>query len=326
MSVLGRHSVRHAPQALRHDESTNRGYARYFGLQEAPFTNTPDSRYFFAHNSCQMALNTLMVATRGGEGFIKITGEVGTGKTLLCRKFLGILDEDFITAYIPNPYLEPMTLLLAVADELGISYPEHANQHQLLKAFTNFLVETYAQCQCTVVLCLDDAHALPTETLEALRLLSNLETPRRKLIQLVLFGQPELDRHLEQPSTRQLKQRISFSATLAPMSRSDLEDYIQHRLRTAGYQGPRLFSKQAVRLLFMATRGVPRLANILAHKSLLAAYGEGARYIGARHVQLAIADTESLRMPARGYKRWLSYAAALLGAAATSFAVRVWGS
>lgn len=302
------------------------GYTRYFGLREAPFTNTPDSRYFFAHDSCQMAFNTLMVATRSGEGFIKITGEVGTGKTLLCRKFLGILDENFITAYIPNPYLEPMTLLLAVADELGIAYPEHVNQHQLLKSFTNFLIETYARHHCTVVLCLDEAHAMPTETLEVLRLLSNLETPRRKLIQLVLFGQPELDAHLEQSSIRQLKQRISFSASLGPLTRSNLDDYIQHRLHTAGYQGPRLFSRQAIQHIYKASQGVPRLVNILAHKALLAAFGEGARYVNGRHVQLAVADTESLRTTEARQRRWWSYTAGLLSAAAASLAAQVWGS
>jgi len=300
------------------------GYTRHFGLQEAPFTNTPDSRFFFAHDSCQMALNTLMVATRSGEGFIKITGEVGTGKTLLCRKFLGVLDENFITAYIPNPYLEPMTLLLAITDELGISYSEHVNQHQLLKAFTNFLIETYAQCRSTVVLCLDEAHAMPTQSLEVLRLLSNLETPRRKLMQLVLFGQPELDAHLDQSSIRQLKQRISFSANLGPLTRSNLEDYIQHRLRTAGYLGPRLFSSSAIRRLYKASQGIPRLINILAHKSLLAAFGEGARYVNGRHVKMAIADTESLQKQI-ARRRWLPYTAALLGTAAASLAAQVWG-
>ena len=314
-------SSQQQPQGL----SPDLRYTRHFGLREVPFNNTPDSRFFFAHDACKMALNTLVVATRSGEGFIKITGDVGTGKTLLCRKFLGILDDQFITAYIPNPYLEPMTLLLAVADELGIPYSKYVDQHQLLKSFTQFLVKTYAEHRCTVVLCLDEAHAMPRETLEALRLLSNLETPRRKLIQLVLFGQPELDQHLDHPSTRQLKQRISFSASLTAMSRSDVEDYIQHRLSTAGYQGPRLFSKSALRLVYRATQGVPRLINIIAHKSLLAAFGEGARSVDKRHVQLAIADTESLRAPVRSYTRWLSYTAALLSAAITGLAAQVWG-
>ena len=318
--------ARDIPNRLRSDKALEWGYTHYFCLREAPFINTPDSRFFFAHDTCRMALNTLLVATRSGEGFIKITGEVGTGKTLLCRKFLGELDDNFISAYIPNPYLEPMTLLMAIADELGISYPEHVTQHQLLKAFTNFLIQTYAEYHCTVVLCLDEAHAMPSETLEVLRLLSNLETPRRKLMQMVLFGQPELDRHLDQASIRQLKQRISFSATLGPLTRDNLEDYIQHRLRCAGYQGPRLFSSQAIRRLYKSSQGIPRLINILSHKALLAAYGEGARYVNGRHVHLAIADTESLRLPVARHRRWWSYIGALLGTAAASLAAQVWGS
>ncbi len=280
-------------------------YLRHFGLHEPPFTMTPDSRFFFSHQACQAAINTLLVATRSGEGFTKVVGEVGTGKTLLCRKFLGMLDENFLTAYIPNPYVEPMTLLLAVADELGVPYYDGINQHKLLKTLTNFLIETYADYQCTVVVCLDEAHAMPLETLEAVRLLSNLETPRRKLLQLVLFGQPELDQRLAQPSIRQLKQRIGFSSTLAPLDRRSMEDYLSHRLNIAGYRGPRPFSTAAVRKLHRASGGIPRLVNVLAHKALLTAYGEGAREITARHIMVAIADTESTQRP--GWWRRLTH-------------------
>ena len=311
---------------LERSSSADWVYARHFGLREAPFTNTPDSRFFFAHDSCQIALNTLLVSVRSGEGFTKVIGEVGTGKTLLCRKFLTSLDENFVTAYIPNPYLEPMTLLLAVADELGVPYYDDVNQHQLLKALTAFLIETYSEHDCTVVVCLDEAHALPMETLEALRLLSNLETPRRKLLQLVLFGQPELDHRLEQPAVRQLKQRISFSATLAPMDQASIEDYLSHRLSTAGYQGKRLFTPAAVKLLYEASGGVPRLINVLAHKALLAAYGAGELSIGAQYVKAAIADTEAVGLrKSTAPRRWLRYVSALLGVAAVSAATAVWG-
>jgi MSHA biogenesis protein MshM len=270
-------------------------YRAHFGLKELPFTITPDTSFFFAHASPQEALNTLLVALKSGEGFMKVVGEVGTGKTLLCRKFLGALDhKDFVTAYIPNPYLEPMSLLLAVADELGITYPPNVAQHQLLKAMTRFLIDTYAEGK-RVVLCLDEAQALPVETLEALRLISNLETERRKLIQIVLFGQPELDVKLNDESIRQLKQRISFACRLTPMSRDELEYYLAHRLAVAGYRGPRLFAAEAVKRLYRATRGVPRLVNILAHKALMAAFGEGARLVSDTQVQLAIDDTESTR-------------------------------
>ena len=270
-------------------------YTTHFGLAELPFTITPDTSFFFPHSSHQDALNTLLVAARSGEGFIKVVGEVGTGKTLLCRKFLAVLEaEAFVTAYIPNPYVEPMTLLLAVADELGAVYEPGMHQHQLLKLLAQFLMDTHAGGK-RVILCLDEAQAMPTETLEALRLLSNLETERSKLLQVVLFGQPELNKRLNDPAIRQLNQRIGFSCTLGALNYADVEYYMAHRLGKAGYRGARLFSRDAVRLLHRASLGIPRVINILAHKSMMAGYGEGTRYITDRYVKLAIQDTESAR-------------------------------
>lgn len=287
-------------------------YTEHFGLEELPFTITPDTNFYFAVASHQETLNTLIVAARSGEGFIKVTGEVGTGKTLLCRKFLNSLEaEDFVTAYIPNPYVGPMTLLLGVADELGVEYPERLNQHRLLKLITDFLLETSKRGR-RVVLCLDEAQALPIETLEALRLLSNLETERRKLLQVVLFGQPELNTKLSDPAIRQLKQRITFSCTLSPLDADDVEYYVSHRLRIAGYRGARLFTERALWRLSQGSRGVPRLINVLAHKALLAAYGEGTPYVNAQHVKAAIKDTESAK---RG-NRFIKYLAYLATAAA----------
>ncbi len=287
-------------------------YRAHFGFQELPFTITPDTSFFFAHSSHQEALNTLLVAVRSGEGFMKVIGEVGTGKTLLCRKFLASLDHrEFITAYIPNPYLEPITLLLAVADELGIKYKQDANQHQLLKLLTRYLVDAYAENK-RVVLCLDEAQAMPIETLESVRLLTNLETERRKLMQVVLFGQPELNTRLDNPSIRQLKQRISFSCQLSPLSLSEIEFYISHRLTIAGYRGPRLFPHKAVKQLYRASRGIPRLMNILAHKSLMAAFGEGARTLSEKHVRMAVADTESTLIERTVKSRLRKYLSALV--------------
>jgi MSHA biogenesis protein MshM len=282
-------------------------YQEHFGLRELPFTITPDTSFFFAHSSHQEALNTLLITVRSGEGFIKVVGEVGTGKTLLCRKFLDALDRDnYITAYLPNPYLAPNTLLFAVADELGIPYSGHANQHQLLKLLTKFLVDSYADRK-RVVLCLDEAQAMPIETLEMLRLLTNLETERRKLLQVVLFGQPELDTKLDDPAIRQLKQRIGFSCRLRPLHAKDVDFYIAHRLAIAGYRGTRVFSERATKRLSRASTGVPRLVNILAHKSLMAAFGEGKRYVTEAHVRLAIADTESLSPTTRWRSRLWRY-------------------
>ena len=172
-------------------------YESHFGLREPPFGITPDTSFAYACNTHQEALNTLLVAARNGEGFMKVTGEVGTGKTLLCRRFLATLDSHFVSAYVPNPYLEPRTLMFALADELGIPLPREADQHQLLKELNRALLN-FARQGKTVVLCLDEAQAMPLETLEALRLLTNLETEKRKLLQVVLFGQPELDQRLAQ--------------------------------------------------------------------------------------------------------------------------------
>jgi MSHA biogenesis protein MshM len=294
-------------------------YGTHFGLQELPFTITPDTSFFFAHSSHQEALNTLLVAARSGEGFMKVIGEVGTGKTLLCRKFMGTLEHhEFVTAYIPNPYLQPMTLLFACADELGIKYPQHINQHQLLKLLNRYLIDTYAEGK-RVLLCLDEAQAIPLETLESLRLLSNLETERRKLLQVVLFGQPELNARLDNPSIRQLKQRVSFSCQLSPLSLSEVEFYISHRLAVAGYRGPRLFPHKVVKQIYRASQGIPRLVNILAHKALMAAFGEGARVLAERHVRMAVADTESTQGVRTVKAKILKYLTALVPVAAIGF-------
>src|SRR5689334_8409923 len=195
-------------------------YRNHFGLREMPFGITPDTNFAYACNTHQEALNTLLVAAKNGEGFIKITGEVGTGKTLLCRKFMATLDDSFVTAYIPNPYLEPRTLMLALADELEIPLEKDVDQYQLLKTI-NYRLLILAREGKRVLLCLDEAQAIPIESLEALRLLTNLETEKRKLLQIILFGQPELDRNLQQDAIRQLAQRITFHYNLGPLTRDD---------------------------------------------------------------------------------------------------------
>ncbi len=284
-------------------------YKAHFRLSELPFGITPDTNFFFGCASYQAALNTLLIATRNGEGFIKITGEVGTGKTLLCRKFMASLDQSFVTAYIPNPYLEPRTLMLALADELEIFLEKDVDQHQLMKSINLRLLEL-ANLGKKVVLCLDEAQALPLESLEALRLLTNLETEKRKLLQIVLFGQPELNLKLQKNSIRQLTQRITFHYDIAPLSRGDMAFYISHRLNIAGFAGNHLFSFAALRRLYAASGGIPRLVNILAHKSLMAAYGEGRQQVRAAHVRMAAQDTISVKKASRVW--WLLGASILL--------------
>lgn len=296
-------------------------YAEHFGLRELPFGITPDTSFFFGSPRSQEALNTLLVAARGGEGFIKITGEVGTGKTLLCRKFMATLGDGFVTAYIPNPFLEPRTLMLALADELEVTLDKYVAQHQMLKTLTERLLALAAEGK-QVVLCLDEAQAMPVETLEALRLLTNLETEKRKLLQIVLFGQPELNRKLELDAIRQLAQRITFHYHLGPLSRDDLDFYVAHRLRVAGFTGARLFSDGAIRRLYRASGGIPRLVNILAHKALMLCYGEGRQLVGTAHVGAAARDTMATsRADGRRSWPWLAGAGALAALAATSAAL-----
>jgi MSHA biogenesis protein MshM len=265
-------------------------YVSYFGLREPPFGITPDTSFFYAGRGTQEALNTLLIALSNGEGFIKITGEVGTGKTLLCRKFLGTLDPSWVSAYIPNPTLDPRGLLLAIAEELGVAIDVGADQHRLLKSITKCLLDL-ARLRKRVVLCMDECQAMPIDTLEAVRLLTNLETEKRKLLHVVLFGQPELDKRLADPAIRQLLQRITFHYSLKGLEREEVGSYVAHRLAIAGYAREPLFTSGAVTALHRGGRGVPRLVNILAHKSLLLVFGEGAAQVERRHVDAAIGDT-----------------------------------
>lgn len=273
-------------------------YLAHFGLTERPFGITPDTSYAFAATAHQEALNTLVVALKSGEGFIKITGQVGAGKTLLCRRFLAGLGDKYVTAYLPNPSLPPLPLLLAIADELGLTLDAGEDQHHLFKHIGGRLLEL-ADSGKTVVLCVDEAQTTPLESLEALRLLSNLETEKRKLLHVILFGQPELNQRLADPSVRQLLQRIAFHYHMDGLRRKELGHYLTHRLQVAGYRGPPLFSTLALARLNRYSKGIPRLVNILANKALLTAYGEGKTLVGRRHVKAAASDTEGITL-----RRW----------------------
>ena len=268
-------------------------YRHHFGLREPPFGLTPDTAFAFSAASHQEALNVLLVASASGEGFIKITGDVGMGKTLLCRRFLATLGKDYVAAYIPNPLLDLRGMLLAIAEELGAAVDRPLDQHHLIKTVNHALLG-YARQGKRVIIFLDEAQALPIETLEALRLLSNLETEKRKLVQIVMFGQPELNEKLSQASIRQLNQRITFSYTLTGLSDKETAQYVAHRLRVAGHAGSPLFTPRALRALHKYAKGVPRLINVLAHKSMLAAYGEGKPQVSHKHVIRAAKDTPAV--------------------------------
>ncbi|AGM42170.1 MSHA fimbrial biogenesis protein MshM [Aeromonas hydrophila] len=271
-------------------------YLNHFGLQEAPFGLTPNTGFYYGLPPHEEALQVLNWALAQGEGFIKVTGEVGTGKTLLCRKLLSELGSEerpVRLAWLPNPHLNPAELRIALALELGLAVRDQS-ELDLTDRIHRHLIALHRQGSRVVVL-IDEAQALPDETLEAIRLFGNLETESSKLLQIVLFGQPELDTRLAKPHLRQLRQRIGFSYCLRPLRFDETRAYLEHRLQISGYRGAPLFGGRALRQLWRASRGIPRLINILAQKCLMLAYGQGARQIDSRLVRLAVRDTDDAR-------------------------------
>ncbi|MFQ3236324.1 MAG: MSHA biogenesis protein MshM [Paraglaciecola sp.] len=267
-------------------------YLYHYGIKELPFTLTPNTRYFFGLPSHKEAIQVLLTAIQSGEGFIKVTGEVGTGKTLICRKLLNELPANYVAAYIPNPYLTPSELRRAVASELNVALSEQTDAQEFTQRLQQHLIRINQQ-NCGVVLIIDEAQALPIESIEALRLITNLETESRKLLQVVLFGQPELNDKLALPELRQLKQRVTFSYALQLMNLDQLYQYVKHRMAVAGYRGEDVFNGRVCKLLFKASKGTPRIVNVLCHKALMLAFGEGKQQVERTHINLAIKDTEA---------------------------------
>lgn len=295
-------------------------YLYHFGLTELPFTLTPNTNFFLALEPHNEALAVLMTALKTGEGFIKVIGEVGTGKTLLCRKLLNEIPEHFVTAYIPNPYLNPDELRRAVAIELGVKQAQRMSVQLLTQRIQNRLLELHAKGH-SVVLILDEAQALPGQSLEALRLFTNLETETRKLLQVVLFAQPELDQRLAQTEFRQLRQRITFSYQLRAMKAEEVQQYIQHRLQVAGYKGAALFSASLCKKITKASQGIPRLVNILCHKMLMLSYGQGHYKMTKKQLAVAIKDTESIPQSVYSYGGFNGKNISLFGAFSVSLLV-----
>jgi MSHA biogenesis protein MshM len=268
-------------------------YLQHFGLREAPFGITPDPAFLFACRSIREALKALLTAVFNGECLVKVTGEVGTGKTLLCRKFLATLDGSWVPLYIPNPSFDPHSLYVALAEDLGVAAAPAIDQHHLFKAITRALLELARQKK-RVIVCVDEAQTMPEETLEALRLLTNLETEKRKLLQVVLFGQPELDEKLALPRLRQLLQRITYQLSMGTLEEKEVGAYVAHRMAVGGFPGPALLAKGDVRRLHRLTGGIPRLINVLMHKALVLAYGENVRALERRHLDAVAADTPAI--------------------------------
>lgn len=264
-------------------------YEQYYGLAEKPFNLTPDTGFFYKSFTHREALDVLRVAIRSGDGFIKVTGEVGTGKTLLCRKLLQALETNFDTIYIPNPYMGCNALFHAILVEMGIA--DRLNKANYLTCINEYLINNARRHRGTVIL-LDEAQSMPQESLEAIRLLSNLETRKRKLVQIALFGQPELDVRLAQSNARQLKQRIVHAYQLKPLNQTSTRSYLQHRIRLAGYRGPELFDNAAQRRLYKLSQGIPRVINVLCNKALMLSYASGEFYVKGKHIEAAAADSQ----------------------------------
>ena len=252
-------------------------YKNFFGFKERPFKLVPNPAYLFLSRSHEEALAHLAYAISQGDGFVEITGEVGTGKTTLCRAFLESLDEKTEAAYIFNPKLDAVQLLRAINDEFGISSGQN-NAKDLIDTLNTFLIEKKTEGR-KVILVVDEAQDLSIEVLEQLRLLSNLETTTSKLLQIILFGQPELGEMLDSHKLRQLGQRITLSCHLNPLTRKEAREYIRHRIQIASKRPGIQFTSAAFRIIFRYSGGIPRLINIVCDRMLLTAFGLNQRKI-----------------------------------------------
>ena len=289
-------------------------YLEYFGLAEAPFRITPHTDFFFEGANRGATLDALLYAITHDEGIVKVSGEVGSGKTMLCRVLMERLPQNVETIHLANPSLSRDEILFTLADELGVDLATN-RVSAVLRALQEHLIERYSQGRQVVVL-IDEAHAMPAETLEEIRLLSNLESNRHKLLQIVLFGQPELNDNLGKPEMRQLKERITHNFSLEPLVRSDVADYVNFRMRAAGYKGPDVFTPSAFRLIARASLGLTRRINILADKSLLSAYAGNTHSVTVAHVRAAIRDAEFRGSSLNSPVVWMAAVAALLALAA----------
>ncbi len=270
-------------------------YLEHFGLNEAPFRITPHTDFFYTGANRGALLDALLYAIGNDEGIVKVSGEIGTGKTMLARMAIRLLPTSTLAIYLANPLLNRDELLHLLADELGLETRDDQT-HRLMRQIEERLVALYASNQ-KVALLIDEAHAMPVESLEAIRLLSNLESERHKLLQIVLFGQPELDSLLSKSNLRQLKDRITQNFRLGPMQLNDAAEYIDFRMRAAGYRGPRVFTPEAIKLIVELSSGLTRRINILADKGLLAAFANNEHVVDVAQIKRAAADAEMTSSP-----------------------------
>lgn len=291
-------------------------YYAHFGLKEPPFKITPNTEVFFTGGNRGAVLDAITYAILNGEGIVKVVGEVGSGKTMLCRMLQTQLPDRVESIYLANPSVAPEEVLHAIAFELQLKVPKNADRLKVMQMLQAFLLKRHAAGK-QVVIFIEEAQGMPLASLEEIRLLSNLETNYDKLLQIVMFGQPELDENLNEVTIRQLRERITHSFHLAPLQANEIGEYIMFRLRAAGYYGPPLFNKNAIKKLAGAAKGLVRRVNILADKSLLAAFSEGVYQVTPSHVQAAIADSEfgieRAKLSQNSHKLWVFSLILLLG-------------
>lgn len=290
-------------------------YYTHFGLAQPPFRITPDTGFFYSGGNRGPILETLMYAIGQGEGIVKVTGEVGSGKTMLCSMLQSRLPANIETVYLANPSVSPEEILHAIALELQLKPPRDASRLEVMQMLHSHLLERHAQGK-QVVMFVEESQSMPISTLEEIRLLSNLETAHSKLLQIVLFGQPELDDNLRQPHIRQLRERITHSFRLNPLKPGEIRDYLNFRLRAAGYRGPDLFSPRVINAIAKATNGLTRRINLIADKALLAAFAGNTHTLTQEHVKAAVRDSEfSNDKPSRPrLKLWFAASLFALGA------------
>lgn len=266
-------------------------YYDHFGLKQAPFKITPNTDFFFSGANRGPVLEALIYAITHGEGIVKVTGEVGSGKTMLCNMLQNRLPENVESVYLANPSVGPEEVLHAIAFELQLGLDRKADHLEVMHALQAYLVQRHADGKRIVVF-IEESQSMPLATLEEIRLLSNLETRSEKLLQIVLFGQPELDDNLRRPNIRQLRDRIAHSFRLEPLKDEEVRDYLAFRLRAAGYRGPDLFSPTVSRQIAKASSGLTRRVNLIADKALLAAFSENTHTLTTKHIEAALRDSE----------------------------------
>lgn len=292
-------------------------YHQHFGLTQPPFGITPNPAFFYAGNERGAILDALLYAVLHGEGIVKVSGEVGSGKTMLCRMLESRLPDHVDVIYLANPTLARADVAYAIAGELGLEV-SGKRLDEVTRLLQADLIARHSRGR-QVLLMIEEAQAMPLDTLEEIRLFSNLETAHHKLLQIVMFGQPELDEHLDLPHMRQLKERITHSFTVPAMPAEVIPDFLAFRLHAAGYNGSALFSPAAVKQIARVSEGIVRRINILADKALMAAYADDADRVDTKHAKAAIADCAFAPKARRGGR-----VAALLAGALGVTALAAW--